>query len=1078
MRTAYRLAVSAPPGLDVPALDASQRAVLAHGGGPLLVLAGPGTGKTTTLVEAVAHRVAAGTAPERILVLTFSRKAATELRDRLGARLATVSAAPLASTFHSFAYSLLAEHQHDAEPGRPLRLLSGAEQDVAVRELLRGDGRTDWPEALRVGAGTRGLASEVRDVLSRASERHVDLERLAAAQASAGHLADAAVWAALAGFSAEYLDVLDARGVLDYSELVRRAVAVAESEPARTALRARYEAVFVDEYQDSDPAQVRLLAAIAAGGADLIAFGDPDQAIYSFRGADVRAIADFGSTFRTRAGAPAATAVLSTCRRMSPALLAASRVLASRLPITGLSSAAVRAHRDLTSPPSPAAVHQGISSPGAVSTGLEVRTFPSTGAELEYLADVLRRANLEDGLAWSDMAVLVRSGTRSIPGVRRVLGAAGVPLAVAGDELPLRAEPAVGVLLTALRVAADAAELTDEVARALLLSPLAGIDPTDLRRLGRDLRALAREAGTPPAEVPSSAALIRSALADPAQLVGIAGSVAGSTRRLARLLGASAAGLTAGDTAEMALWRLWSGTPWPRRLAESAAGSGSGARRADGDLDAVCALFATAARAEQQAGYRGVRNFLAELEAQEIPGDPPVHTDRGLDAVRVMTAHRSKGLEWPLVALVGVQEGVWPDLRRRGTLLGADRLGPEGMLAPTPTSATLAEERRLFYVAVTRARTRLLVSAVATPDEDGDRPSRFLRELGVEPMAVRGRPPRPLSAAGLVGELRAVLADPDSAPPLRHAAAERLAALASLRDEGGRPSVPAADPDRWWGVHEATGVDIPVRDPRRPLELSGSAVEGLSSCPLRWFLRREVRADSATGVAMAFGNVVHALAEQVALDPAVDLAELTERLDSVWGQLPFDSAWQSRQQRDAALEALRRFLTWHGSRPDRSLLGVEVAFTVDVDVASGPVRLRGRLDRVEADPSGGIHVVDLKTSKTAVGPTAVAEHAQLGIYQLCVAQGALAELPGAGSEPAGAELVMLRQERGRTGLPKVVAQEPPKQAENPEWIHELLTEAARRIRDEAFTPMPDESCERCEYRRCCSGRPEGRSVVE
>ncbi|MGQ0625162.1 MAG: ATP-dependent helicase [Sporichthyaceae bacterium] len=1064
--SAYRLIGSAAPAVVMPDLDPSQRAVVEHGGGPLLVLAGPGTGKTTTLVEAVAHRVAEGTSPEAILVLTFSRKAATELRDRLGARLATASAAPLASTFHSFAHALVAQAGMGDGPG-PARLLSGAEQDVAVRELLRGGDRGGWPGALRVGVGTRGLAAEVRDVLSRACERDIDLSALAAAQTKAGQVSDGAVWAALAAFHSEYLDVLDARGVLDFAELVRRAVAVAESEPVRTALRARYQAVFVDEYQDSDPAQVRLLAAIAGDGADLVAFGDPDQAIYAFRGADAGAIAQFPEKFRTRAGTAGPTAVLETCRRMSPALLAASRIVASRLAITGLGAGAVRAHRNLS--PAPHAAR--------VPTCLQVLTFPSTGAELEHLADVLRRANLEDGLAWSDMAVLVRSGTRSIPAVRRVLGAAGVPLAIAGDEVPLRAEPAVGVLLLALRVAADAGELTDEVARVLLLSPLAGIDPADLRRLGRDLRAHARAAGVAPGQVPSSAALIRTALADPAQLVAVPGAIAGSVRRLGRLLGATAAGLQAGEDAENALWRLWSGTGWPARLAESAATTGAGARRADRDLDAVCALFAAAARAERKAGYRGVRNFLAEIEAQEIPGDPPVHVDRGLDAVRVMTAHRSKGLEWSLVAVVGVQEGSWPDLRRRGTLLGADRLGPLGLLPPTPTSATLAEERRLFYVAVTRARTRLLVSAVATPDEDGDRPSRFLRELGVEPVAVGGRPPRPLSAGGLVGELRAVLADAEASPALRATATARLAVLAGLADEHGRSLVPAADPDRWWGVHEPTSARTPVRDPLAPLELSGSAVEGLTSCPLRWFLRREVRAEQAAGVAQAFGNLVHALAEQVASAGVTDLGELTACLDRVWGQLPFDSAWQSVQQRDAALAALRRFLTWHLGRPERTLLGVEVAFEVDVEVSSGPVRLRGRLDRVEADPLGRLQVVDLKTSKSPLGAAAAAEHAQLGIYQLCVGEGALDELPGASRESAGAELVMLRQERGRTGLPKVVAQEPTTTSANPQWVRELLAEAARRLRAEAFTPLPDESCDRCEYRRCCSGRAEGRSVL-
>lgn len=134
---AYRLVRTPLRPVDPPLLDARQRAVVDHGRGPLLVLAGPGTGKTTTLVEAVAARVAAGTDPERILVLTFSRKAAVELRDRMALRLGGTRG-PQATTFHSYCYALVRAHQDADLFAEPLRLLSGPEQDVAVRDLLAG----------------------------------------------------------------------------------------------------------------------------------------------------------------------------------------------------------------------------------------------------------------------------------------------------------------------------------------------------------------------------------------------------------------------------------------------------------------------------------------------------------------------------------------------------------------------------------------------------------------------------------------------------------------------------------------------------------------------------------------------------------------------------------------------------------------------------------------------------------------------------------------------------------------------------------------------------------------------------
>jgi hypothetical protein len=274
--------------------------------------------------------------------------------------------------------------------------------------------------------------------------------------------------------------VLDAQGAIDYAELVHRAVLIAEDPEHGPALRARYAAVFVDEYQDTDPAQERLLQALAGGGRDLVVVGDPDQSIYAFRGAEVRGLLEFPHRFPTATGTPAPVVALRTCRRSGASLLEASRLVAARLPAPGLAADRIRAHRDL----------QPVA--GTPAGVVEAHTHPSVGAEADAIAELLRREHLERGTPWSRMAVLVRSGARSVPLLRRVLTAAGVPLEVAGDELPLSREPAVAPLLTALRVADDPAELTTENARALLLSPLGGADPALLRRLGRELRAADR----------------------------------------------------------------------------------------------------------------------------------------------------------------------------------------------------------------------------------------------------------------------------------------------------------------------------------------------------------------------------------------------------------------------------------------------------------------------------------------------------------------------------------------------------------------------------------------------------------
>ncbi|MFI6400790.1 ATP-dependent helicase [Streptomyces sp. NPDC050548] len=1096
-RGAYRLVRTPPTRPAPPHLDAPQRSVVDHEAGPLLVLAGPGTGKTTTLVESVAARIARGGDPARILVLTFSRKAAVELRDRMALRIGAARA-PRATTFHSFCYALVRAHQDSDLFVEPLRLLSGPEQDVAVRELLAGQpdlerlglAHVRWPDELRACLTTRGFADEVRAVLARSRELGLDPGALDAFARRIGR----PDWRAAAAFLAEYLDVLDLQGVLDYAELVHRAVLLAHRPEAAERLAAQYDAVFVDEYQDTDPAQVRLLHALAGGGRTLVAFGDPDQSIYTFRGADVNGILDFPSAFPRADGSPAPVEVLRTSRRSGANLLTATRLLTQRMPLTRLPAQKVRAHREL--------------SPVRDGGRVEVYTYPTPGTELDNIADILRRAHLEDGVPWNDMAVLVRAGSRTIPTVRRALTAAGVPLDIDGDDLPLRHEPAVAPLLTALRAVAvaeasgdapaeaddsdsDASDesptgtswLDTETALTLLASPLAAMDAADLRRLGRALREEERAGGNP--VPPPSDELLTRALAEPERLVAHDPTYARGAQRLGALLRKARERLAGGGTAEEALWDLWQGTPWPGRLERATLRGGAAGRNADRDLDAVCALFATAARAEERTGGRGALNFLEEIDAEDIAADTLTRRAVRPDAVRLMTAHRSKGLEWRVVVVAGVQEGLWPDLRRRGSLLEADRIGRDGLAEPLTPGALLAEERRLFYVAATRARERLVVTAVKAPADDGDQPSRFLTELGVEPKDVTGRPRRPLSVAALVAELRATTVDPRVSGTLREAAARRLARLAALADEDGRPLVPSAHPYRWWGMFEPTESKVPLRDRDQPVVLSGSALDQLANtCALQWFLGREVKADAPATAAQGFGNVVHVLADEVASGrtPA-DLAVLMERLDTVWNALAFDAPWKSAQEKDNARVALERFLKWHvdsnSLRAGRTPVASEHDFDVTLEAGDYEVRIRGSMDRVETDHEGRAYVVDFKTGKQTPTAREVERHPQLAVYQLAVQEGAVDEaFDGVRPEPGGAELVQLRQgaavRDGGETLPKVQAQEPLEG----EWAGELLATAAGKVLDERFTPKTGQHCTHCAFRASCSARPEGRHVVE
>ena len=1067
MPVTYRLDSSPLPQPVPPTLDASQQSVVDSPGGPLLVLAGPGTGKTTTLVEAVVDRVERrGLQPDQLLVLTFSRKAAEELRDRITRRLGRTCASPMSSTFHSFCYALLRRYQPAELYADPLRLLSAPEQDVMVRELLRHSRETRnavWPASLQQALGTKGFAREVHAVLSRARELGLDPDDLA----RIGARSDRPEWTAAAAFMREYLQVLDFESSLDYAELVHRAVLLAESVDVQRELRAQFRAVFVDEYQDTDPSQVRLLKAVAGDGRDLVVVGDPDQSIYAFRGADVRGILDFPAQFPRIDGQPGGVVALGTTRRFGDNLLTASRRIAAGIGVRG--SIGAEAFQRFRNP---------VAVPGEYAPGLvDVMTFSSSGGEADNIADVVRRAHLDDGVPWSEIAVLVRSGVSAIPGLRRVLVAAGVPVEVAGDEVPLRSEPAVAPLLTALRCVADPAALTAETARALLISPLGNLDAAQVRRLGRLLRRRDRESARGQRLPLPSGELVRQAMADPALLVDLDGLEVARALRLSQLLATARVLVAERAAVEEALWSLWVGTSWPQRLRSAAEQGGPDSRAAHRDLDAICALFEVAARAEEKQQRTAARVFLEHVDAQQIPGD--TLADRGVrrDAVRLLTAHRSKGLEWRVVVIAGVQEGVWPDVRRRGTLLQADRLGREGLLEPLSQAALLSEERRLFYVAVTRARQRLVVTAVASPEPEGEQPSRFLSDLGASPRHCPGRPSRPLSLAGLVAELRRTAGDPTCSDALRAAAAARLARLAEPQASG-QPVSSFANPDNWWGLRERSLSEVPLRPEDQSMRLSASGLSALNACPLRWFLSREAAGQAARSSAVGFGNVLHVLAEHLGAGAGadadtgadanvdVDPDEMIRHLDSVWDQLQFESPWIAQRERSAAEDAVRRFARWHNSRPHRRPVGSEVAFEVEAALEEGErVVLTGTVDRLELDERGRVVVVDFKTGRQLPSRKTVETDAQLALYQLVSDRGGFGSRCG-NARSGGAELVQLRADD--SGLPTVLVQEPPAvDAEGRRPVETDLIQAVRTLRAETFVATGNAHCNRCEFARQC-----------
>ncbi|MFA7323265.1 MAG: ATP-dependent DNA helicase, partial [Candidatus Nanopelagicales bacterium] len=925
------------------------------------------------------------------------------------------------------------------------------------------DGTIDWPQDLADAVGTLGLANEIRAVLARAKVLGIDDKELI----SIGRVSGRPAWAAVGRLADQASAVQGFENVLDYVELLGAAVARARNPRIAASLQQQYRFIAVDEYQDTDRLQVELLQALVGPRTTVIAVGDPDQAIYGFRGADVQGLLDFPRAFGSP-GRPAPIVVLQQTRRFGPAIRDAAACIIQRVRLPQLPPEVVAAHRN------PACINSDDAEP------IRIQAYDSALTRAAGIGQEIRALHLHEQVPWSQMAVLVRS-SQDLPGVERALLQAGIPAAVAADEIPLRQEQAIASLLLALGAATSPAQISTDQALELLTGPMCGLDASHLRTLGRALRHQAR-IDDPAVTPPPADQLIRDVLRGflPCPAGERLDDVRTSLDRLRALLGRAHEQIEQAGVPAEVLWTLWSGElpgqgrahGWSDRLRRAAL---DGSRSADHDLDAVMALFDTAQRSQRRyRGVMGVRNFLLTLQAQQIPAEPVAARGVSGDVVQVLTAHRAKGQEWDAVWIIGLQEGMWPDLRPRGSVLEAERLIPTGVGPGVTAAALLAEERRLLYVAITRARRRCVLATVQTADEAGPQPSRFLSELEVPAYGADARTSAVTSLPALVAQLRSIAVDPAASDALREAAVNRLAGLAHERDEAGDLLVPALQPHRWWGLAQPSVRDQPVRPDDQPISLSGSSVESIITCPLRRFLERDVHADVSRGEATKFGSVVHSIAEFVAKgEVADDLDEADAWINRVWSDLRFEASWQGASERALAREALSRFLRYHQAG-ERALKSTEEMLTVNVDVPTPSgghetVRLTGKLDRIEVDDAGREVAIDLKNMKNPPPGTEIPTHPQLGVYQLL--------LRATGAEVGGAALVQLRKGEAKSPDDPVIQFQEPLETASPTWIEVQLGEAAELLRTEQFQARTNSFCKFCAYQSVCPTRNQGRQVL-
>ncbi len=1025
-------------------LDPDQQAVVEHRTGPLLVLGAAGTGRTTTLVEAAVSRVRdRGLPADRVLVLTFSRGATRTIADRIAARLGHTGAAVPVLSMHGFCHALHAE----ASRTDPWRVLTAPEQELRLREVLAGS-TVAWPPALRAAVDTRAFARELRDLVARCRHLGLDPVDLASFGRAGGH----PEWVGAAGLFEEYLDVLDAERVLDYDELVHRVRILLADPQTGQAIRSRWSCVLVDDLQDAVPAHADLLRALAppSGRIELVVTADPDQSVFSFRGADPGVVADFPARFADAAGRPAPVQLLRTDHRHGGGLATAVHRPTLRMP---------------RSVPLPdwRAPEAGRADRAERGSAAYVECSDAR-QEAAAVAQALVNGHDELGIAWHRMAVVTRSRGPAEAVLRRRLQRAGIPVAMP-DDTPLVDEPAVRILLDVVTAALGPEEVDPDVYERLVLGPMGDVDQMDLRRHRRIVAAAAERAAEPEPQGAGQSP-------DSGQPQGLT-RVHERLAAVDRAIAATRVAMAEGGSSEEVLWAAWSATDWPQRLRAIALAGGPEAEGPDRDLDAVVALFDFAGRGGSRRGRAAAAELVEEVRNQAIAADS--RTTRRLlpDAVDVVTAHRCGGREWDLVVTAGVQEGVWPALPRRHPLLHSDELGAEGPVPPRTAAESLAEERRLFHQVCARARDVLVVTAVNDPGGEVGLPSRFIAELGV-PTSVVDPQTRPVpTGAALVEELRAAGADPGTSPLLRDRAAIALARLA----EG----IPAARPRGWWVARTRTVADGPLTAPGEPIRLSGSSVDALRSCPRLWFLGRRAGGAPPSSEHSMIGNLVHRLA-QLGSRPGTDLAELRADFDRSWDEVPTGPAWRDQARRERVWSMVEAWWQWQAGRPADRLVGAEVPFRCELDVElpdgrTDRVLLTGVVDRLEMIDDSLV-VVDYKTGRRA-SAREVATLGQLGVYQAAVRAGAFdAVTEGRTRRPGKALAVYLDAGAGTPSAKEVVqpslddvpVPEGVEVGNAPDWVLAALGEAARIVRDEDFVARRGAHCRGCRFAADCPER--------
>lgn len=982
------------------------------------VFGSPGSGKTTALVARFLSLLEDSLDASQIVVIAATRESANTLRDQLALEYQGATKGPLAKTLTSLAFSILASAAKRKGDPAPV-LVSGSEQDQMLRQALLEQEPNLWPKHIdeRVRSLT-GFRTELRDLIAACLEHGVTPEQLA-------DLADKqqlSQWRAASDVYRRYLAKLDQEGRtrFDSASLLRRAASLLEQTDEFPLEIANLKVVLVDDAQELTPAAAEFLHQLTRLGAGITLFGDPDVATLGFRIANPKAMSALADRVATHSKQQVEQVFLEPTHAVRrPEISRALARISSQLEVA-------RAGRQ----------RKGLNPPADVVSdqeSLQVKVFRSESEELAFLAGKLRRRHLFDGIPWSEMAVVARSRPE-LEKLALVLSAESVPVRILGSATSLKDDHSSGQLLRLAKVCLSNDPIIIEVATEILTSELGGLDQLGILRLKRSLRKITEDF-----EV-SSDELLLEAFHNPNTLSLIRSKEARSAEKIVRLMQATKELVKEpGTTAEMVLWNLVSETGALNRWSVLSRGVSEVSIQAGRNLDSMLSLFAAAARYAERNPQSPPIDFVQDQLEREIPEDSLALNNQSGDQVLLLTPSGLIGKRFDTVALPGLIEGVWPNLKPRSSLLGANVL--DALMAGEIKDAKelkrseLPGELRMLNKAVGSATQRLLMSAT---EKEEEQLSQFL------PL-VNGRYPEPETSVpktytlrSLVGDLRRKLAVADNQS--KDQAALGLARLAAA-------GVAGAAPRSWYGLLPPSTTE-PLTDlENQSVQIRPSQLDNFLQCPLHWFI--ETHGGSAGSFEASLGSLIHEVLE---VAESSELAELEKLTVSRWNSLEFEADWlEDLGKRQAAkmlsnlAEYLKQFQADGGT-----VLAREQSFHFEL----GNIQVRGQVDRIEKLADGNVVIVDLKTGKLAASAADTLSNPQLALYQMAVLEGGFKEVESVSPEQlAGAKLLVVGgakyQERNQPAMTK----------EESDRFKKLLLDSSEGMSKSVFVAQLSNHCE-------------------